>query len=354
MLAYITKYLVVIGLLWSLLICINANAQSPEQLGDATRSRSVSQSDSLITGVYRIDVAGSDKLYSVVSGASSNLPFGEQQRFFIDLTVRLTPPDLLAIERRGRTISLASSRAPRITFEADGVTQREKTTTGRFVRTRALLSGSVLSVSTSGGADDSFNVTFEPIEGGRRLRVTRRLYAAQLTEPVVVQSVYDKISNVAQWSIYGEPQATPTDQIASANSTLKSVTTEAGSSGARDLRVALEEWVSATNGRDVRRLITFYTSEVKAFYLKRDVPRSFVRDERVRAFRQAEEIEVRAEEPEIIFRDAGRTAIMRFRKQYVTRINGQRRSGEVVQELRWRKTEAGWRIFSERDVKVIR
>jgi ketosteroid isomerase-like protein len=118
--------------------------------------------------------------------------------------------------------------------------------------------------------------------------------------------------------------------------------------------VALDDWVSATNVRDIRRLITFYTSEVKAFYLKRDVPLSFVRNERARAFRQAGEIEVLAMEPEIIFRDAGRTAIMRFRKQYVVEINGQRRSGEVVQELRWRKTESGWKIFSERDVRVIR
>jgi hypothetical protein len=136
MLATITKYLVVTGLLWSSVIFSSGNVRSQEQRGDAIRSRSVSQSDNLMTGVYRIDVAESDKLYSVVSGASSNLPFGEQQRFFIDLAVRLTPPDLLAIERRGRSISLASSRAPRITFEADGVTQREQITGGRSVQTK--------------------------------------------------------------------------------------------------------------------------------------------------------------------------------------------------------------------------
>lgn len=354
MLTNITKYLVAIGLLWSLLICIVGNVQSQEQRRDVIRSRSISQSDALITGVYRIDLADSDKLYSVVSGASSNLPFGEQQRFFIDLAVRLTPPDLLAIERRGRTISIASSRAPRITFEANGVTQSEQIAGGRMVRTRALLSGGRLTVSASGGIDDTFNVTFEPIEGGRRLRVTRRLYAAQLTEPVVVQSVYDKISEGAQWDIYGEPKDRPADRTASANPTLKSVTNEAAGSGANQLRVTFDEWVAATNARDIGRLITFYAPEVKAFYLKRDVPRSFIRDERSRAFRQARDFEVRAAEPEIIFQDAGRTAIMRFRKQYATGTNGKRRSGEVVQELRWRNTESGWKIFSERDVKVIR
>lgn len=354
MLTNIIKYLVVTVLVCSTLLYITANTPSQVKRTEDTSRRIVSQADDLLTGLYRIDLAGSDKLYSVVSGASSNLPFGEQQRFFIDLAVRLTPPDLLAIERRGRTISLASSRAPRITFEADGLTQREQTSSGRLVRTRALISGDGLTVSTSGGADDSFSVTFEPIEGGRRLRVTRRLYASQLTEPVVVRSVYDKISEAAQWSIYGEPQVRPVEQTASADSSLESVAAGVGTSGARELRRALDEWVSATNVRDVRRLITFYTPEVKAFYLKRDVPLSFVRSERTRAFQRARELEVLAKEPEIIFRDAGRTAIMRFRKQYVTEINGRRRSGEVIQELRWRKTESGWKIFSERDVKVIR
>jgi ketosteroid isomerase-like protein len=223
-----------------------------------------------------------------------------------------------------------------------------------MVRTRAVLSENSLTVNTSGGADDSFSVTFEPMEGGRRLRVTRRLYAAQLTEPIVVRSIYDKISQVAQWSIYGEPQSRPAEETASANRMLKSASAGPGGSAAEELRSSFEEWVAVTNARDVRRLIAFYTSEVRAFYLKRDVPRSFVRDERARAFRQARALEIRADEPEIIFRDSGDTAIMRFRKRYTAEINGEQRNGEVIQELRWRKTERGWKIFSERDVKVIR
>ena len=354
MLKNITTDLAAVGWLCFTLIFAAVSAQAQERQTDVTRDRSVTQSNGSLTGVYRINMTESDKLYSVVSGASSNLPFGEQQRFFIDLAVRLTPPDLLAIERRGQTISIASSRAPRITFEADGTTLREQTTGGRFVRTKALLSGNRLMVDTSGGADDSFSVTFEPLEGGRRLRVTRRLYAAQLTEPVVVRSIYDKISEVALWEVYGEPQAVTSGQTAATSPNLKSATVEAGSRRAGELRRALSEWVAATDNRDVRRLVSFYAPHIKAFYLKRDVPRSFVRDERVRAFRQAEEIDVRAEDPEIILREEGSTAIMRFRKRYSTASNGRRQTGEVIQELRWKKTESGWKIFSERDIKVVR
>ncbi|HEY9285023.1 MAG TPA: hypothetical protein VIP46_16335, partial [Pyrinomonadaceae bacterium] len=110
------------------------------------------------TGVYRIDPVRSDKLYSVVAGASSNLPFGEQQKFFIDLTVRLTAPDQLAVERRGRSFSIASSRAPRVTFEADGVSYRERGDDGRQVVTRAALEGGRLTVVVAGERADKFNV----------------------------------------------------------------------------------------------------------------------------------------------------------------------------------------------------
>ena len=45
---------------------------------------------------------------------------------------------------------------------------------------------------------------------------------------------------------------------------------------------------------------------------------------------------------------------MRFRKRYVIRGERLNRRGEVEQELRWTETDDGWRIVSERDVRVIR
>ena len=100
--------------------------------------------------------------------------------------------------------------------------------------------------------------------------------------------------------------------------------------------------------------MSFYMPELKAFYLARDVPRNSVRQEKNRVFAAARSIDISAEEPEIIFQDAGRTAVMRFRKKYLVADKSKTRSGEVVQELRWQQTNNGWRIFSERDVRVIR
>jgi len=310
-----------------------------------------------LTGLYRIDLARSDKLYSVVAGASSNLPFGEQQKFFIDLTVRLTPPDLLAIERRGRRITLASSRAPRIDFDADGITHSERGGDGQIVNTLAALRPNGLTVSVSGQSEDKFNVTFEPLDGGRSLRVTRRLSNEQLTQPVLIRSVYEKISGIPQWDIYDAPPPRPglppeNPPVASAGASAR--TARGVERDAAALRRALDEWIDATNARDIDRQMSFYPPVMRAFYLQRNASRGAVRAEKERVFLGARTIEVRAAAPELIFQESGRAAVMRFRKTYAIEGGGQNRRGEVVQELRWQLTPQGWKIYSERDVRVIR
>jgi hypothetical protein len=127
-----------------------------------------------------------------------------------------------------------------------------------------------------------------------------------------------------------------------------------GNSDASRLRRDLNDWIAATNGRDIERQMTFYMPALQAFYLTRNTSRSSVRAEKLRAFSTARSIDIRAEEPEIIFQDGGRTAVMRFRKEYRIVDRVRTRSGEVVQELRWQRTPDGWRIYSERDVRVIR
>ena len=351
-------------MLGAMLVCPGQSAAAMQRQRSVSQSAVASSRSEIavprLTGVYRIDLERSDKLYSVVAGASSNLPFGEQQKFFIDLTVRLTPPDLLAIERRGRRVMLASSRAPRITFEADGLTHSEEAGDGQIVKTRATLRPNGLIVSVSGQSEDKFNVAFEPLEGGRFLRVTRRLSNEQLTQPIFIRSVYEKISEVARWDIYDEPRASPDPAIAAASSpSSPSDASEANATTtARDevgvLRRALEEWIAATNERDIERQLSFYAPRLTAFYLARDVSRAAVRAEKVRVFQNARTIDVQAEAPELIFQQGERTAIMRFRKRYQIEGGGQNRRGAVVQELRWQNTPQGWKIFSERDVRVIR
>jgi hypothetical protein len=170
----------------------------------AKTNRSTNTVESRLTGVYRLDVASSDNPQTAAERAYSAYAFGATQNAVEELTTRLTSPDKLSLERSGSVVSIASTRAPRITFEADGRERTEPAKDGHLVRTRAALQGEDLVVSSGGSRDDEFSVTFSPIDNGRRLRVTRRIFSEELGQPVIVQSIYDKISTVARWNVYGE------------------------------------------------------------------------------------------------------------------------------------------------------
>jgi YMGG-like Gly-zipper len=154
-----------------------------------------------LTGTYRLDPSQSDDPAQAADQATRSLAYGDRTRLRNLLAARLESPDQLAIELRGREVSLASSRAPQITFSADGIERVETTGTGRTIRAKAALVGDQLTVSSTGDRDTEFNVTFDPIDNGRRLSVTRRVYVQGITTPVVVRSTYDRTSDVARFDI---------------------------------------------------------------------------------------------------------------------------------------------------------
>jgi hypothetical protein len=121
---------------------------------------------------------------------------------------------MVAIERRGSTIMIASSRAPQSTFEADGV-ERQEQFNSRTIRVTATLRGDQLGVSTTGYRENDFNVTFEPIDNGRGLRVRREIFSDRLSQSIVVNSIYDRTSDAAQWSIYDGARWVPDNTGAS-------------------------------------------------------------------------------------------------------------------------------------------
>ena len=156
-----------------------------------------------LTGTFRLDPSRSDNASSIADRAVRNLPYTEQQRVRDQIMRRLEAPDMLAIERNGNNVTIASSRAPQTTFVANGVESREQLPNGNYSRVRAQINGDQLIVSSAGNRETDFSVTFDPIEGGQRLRVTRQIWNDRLGQnPVVVQNVYDRTSEVAQWNVY--------------------------------------------------------------------------------------------------------------------------------------------------------
>jgi len=155
-----------------------------------------------LTGTFRLNQSQGDDPRSAVDAATRNLSLAERQRVYDALMRRLDPPQMLAIDRRGTDVTIASSRAPQINFNADGREQVETNANGRTVRVRAQLLGDELSITRTGDRAQDFTVTFETVDGGRRLLVTRSLYSDRITQPVTVRNYYDRISDVAQLNIY--------------------------------------------------------------------------------------------------------------------------------------------------------
>ncbi len=120
-----------------------------------------------------------------------------------------------------------------------------------------------------------------------------------------------------------------------------------------ELNTSFGDWVTATNARNVERQMNYYAPKVNAFYRTRNVSPDAVRAEKRRVFERADQVDIQTGKPQIAVSPDGKSATMRFRKRYVIKEGQRTRNGEVVQELQWVKSGSGWRIVSERDVKVI-
>jgi hypothetical protein len=163
----------------------------------------------LLTGTWQLDASRSDNVDDVVDRAIRRLPANEQQRARDRVTRRLDAPDTIAIEQRGRRFTIASTRAPQTRLDADGRTRTETTERGRTVRINVALRGDQLVVNRTGSQGNDFNVTFDPTESGRRMRITRTIYAERFPRPIVVTSMYEKTSDIPQLNIYSSSQARP-------------------------------------------------------------------------------------------------------------------------------------------------
>jgi hypothetical protein len=151
-----------------------------------------------MSGTWRLNAGRSDDPTRAAERATRNLSVNDRQRAQENLLRRLRAPEMLAIDRRGRAITMASSQGPQVTFEANGVETVETTRSGRERRTRVTLIGERLSVRSLGDRGSDYEAVFEPVDGGRRMRVTRSLYTERVGQVVVSRSVYERVSDVAQ------------------------------------------------------------------------------------------------------------------------------------------------------------
>lgn len=163
-----------------------------------------SKNTNRLTGTFRLDSSRSDNPWDKAQRATQNLRTDERQKVADQILARLESPQMLMIERRGTTMTIASSLAPQTTFEANGRERQEQLSNGKSTKVIATLRGEQLVVSSNGYKENDFNVTFDASETDHSLRVRRQIYSDKLTQPVVVDSVYDRTADVAQWGIYND------------------------------------------------------------------------------------------------------------------------------------------------------
>lgn len=156
--------------------------------------------DGRLTGTYRLNRSMSDNVTVVLDRWDDQYSTVQRDRMRRNLERRLTSPEMIAIEKAGRTVTIASSLSPQVTFEADGIARTETTARGRTLRTTARANRETVEISYLGDRSNDFFLTLASTPNGQ-LRVTRRLYLEGRNQTVSVSSVYDKIDNVARWSV---------------------------------------------------------------------------------------------------------------------------------------------------------
>jgi hypothetical protein len=151
-----------------------------------------------LTGTYRLNTSQSDNVSSIVNNSVTT---GQRENARRNLERRLSSPDMIAIDKRNRAVTIASTLSPQVTFQADGVARTETTANGRSIRVTASESYDGLTISTEGDRINDFYVSFMPMNNGQ-LRVVFQAFTIKPTIPLN-----------GQWSATATEQSAETMEI---------------------------------------------------------------------------------------------------------------------------------------------
>ena len=150
-----------------------------------------------LRGTYQLETSQSADLRKIVNRLADDLPSPSRRRILTKLTARLKDPELLAIDRQGDRVTLASSLQAARVYPVRGkadITQGE--------RPETQLAGGQFRINSADESDDRFSVIYNSIYLGSGLEVTRIAILPQLKRPIVVVSRYKKVSDLPRLKIY--------------------------------------------------------------------------------------------------------------------------------------------------------
>jgi hypothetical protein len=162
----------------------------------------------ILTGTYRLDPSRSDDpkaALSRVSLGATDCACQPQQ---------LASPETLAIDHNGQCVIIASSFGKPVSLTADGKLHPD--TIGSS-STQSTFQGDALFIRTYNEDEclRNYTVTFTPFDNC--LRVTRYINTGDPNNPLVINTVYTKTSDVAQLNLYEGATIAPTQVVYSGN-----------------------------------------------------------------------------------------------------------------------------------------
>ncbi len=176
------------------------NQTLPSNTGSNGGGLNLRNFDTMLTGTYRLNQGLSENTATVIDKALNSTAAVERESYRRRLEQRLNSPEVIAVEKNGPTVTLASSILPQVTFQADGVARAETNPRGRTVTTTATADRDGLIINYQGERTSDFYLTFLPL-ADRRLKMTRRIYLDNGNDSTTISSIYDKIDNVARWNV---------------------------------------------------------------------------------------------------------------------------------------------------------
>lgn len=122
----------------------------------------------------------------------------------------------------------------------------------------------------------------------------------------------------------------------------------------KSINASLNSWRASIEERDAERHLQHYGDQIETYYNASNVNQAFVLDDRRRAFERYETLKVQLINIDIYLESKDLATIVFDKTWDFKRAAGGFSNGLVQQEIKMRKTENRWLIFSERDLEVYR
>jgi hypothetical protein len=119
----------------------------------------------------------------------------------------------------------------------------------------------------------------------------------------------------------------------------------------QDVEKRLREWIALAEARKLEPYMAFYATRLR-YYNKKSATKSFVRNDKKKAFAKYSKIDISISRLAIRISDKKDRAASEFDKEWLFLAGTKKNTGKVRSHVEFRLMDGAWKIVSERDIKV--